>query len=149
MYRNDREEMKKHCYCKRCGNEIKRNPENRLMTLYRIVNHKLDGKEKDENVLGKERFYPYEREMGIGKRGFYLCSRCGKEFQLFMEFGNPQNETDLIKMLRMENEALRSERLSKIEEVLTILQDEQNYYEKLEDDVYRNVLGYKHGWDFI
>ena len=148
MYINEREEMKKHCYCKRCGNEIKRNPENRLMTLYRVHNYKLNGKESREDIVG-ERHGSWEDARYDYSKGFYLCTRCAKEFQLFMELGNPKDEVQLIELLRKENEALRSEKLNKIEEVLNILQDVKNYYEEVRKNVYGNILGYESGYDFF
>ena len=142
MYRNgnEKEEMKKHCYCKRCGNEIKRNPENRLMTLYRVHNYKLNGKESEEDIVG-ERHVSWENARYDYSKGFYLCTRCAREFQSFMEFGNPEDETQLIELLRKENELLREEKMGKIEEVLEILKDMEEYYEKQERECYCNILG--------
>lgn len=142
MYRNgnELEEMKKHCYCKRCGNEIKRNPENRLMTLYRVHNYKLNGKESKEDIVG-ERHGSWEDARYDYSKGFYLCTRCAREFQSFMEFGNPKDEAQLIELLRKENELLREEKMGKIEEVLEILKDMEKYYEKQERECYHNILG--------
>lgn len=58
-----------------------------------------------------------------------------------MEFGNPKDETQLIELLKKENELLREEKMGKIEEVLEILKDMEKYYEKQERECYRNILG--------